>query len=982
MSNQYVDFKHAGDTGERGDIEAIEPYSNDEPVSETVLQRPPENLRYRSEILRSETEKQLYLQDSDMRWVITQGTQLGPGAGLELPGVIWDASTGSFILTDDVVIQPLNTPSEDKKETGIFSFDDTFNVVDFLIETVYFDYEGANRLQIIWEEKATGDIPGGNCSAAFEGSPIHIIRILIRNDGLTMGTHVDAALTALINPAANGFYYNGFAGILGTFVTLANMTDPVAAPVSPYEFDFSKTFDREMHWLETGQVVDFFTGPPAKSLADGDTLSIYYPLLSNPLGIDGRRQATPGTGSPPPNTDVLASQLFITSENPEKIPLAIPLCKRIGDDLFWLDGTVVKGDAAGPVPEVKFGSHGYTGSIIFAEPTTVHEIGISLVDGVTQTFQITGNFYVGDGDHNSARQYFDIYQATSGHQTSPLVAADGGRLFISGLYKDAAAAFPLVPSVDAVGGFYENPYIKVSFAFTSNTTFIGNIDVWCCVKKMLNTLEQNPPYAFPEAYRFHEHHSTDVLVRDRGVAISEPWELTWTANNLNLILANIRNAINKQVVVPTATFWNLVWRSDGKHTDVTTDADTTSIWWHASRGWALLCNGYFTASSDTQITPASVVNDVVMLHLNTGGASNVLDVKIWHDPAAPFDYTSTPSNYFTFEDTRIIMSKYLELLDNNSYILGANPGVGLYPLFVSGQPAGSAKTRIYYDSTGSFYISYNCGFTVGTWVADDITKVAYLMQLHHTDGFSVKTKDKTSLPWSYVGGWDSESISATAHATTFQGPVVPSVSKTLLFESLSPAGLSRTRIYYGVTGQLYITSNAEWTEGDDDWSKDKSDNFSMCFLIEDNGFTFKYRTDSTGVDWTDSEWTNTRYIGVVSDYLPAYAYCTGDAYDKVLFTMWWFNDTGGYVIGHDILQSVTWHAIVEAASDTGEVSISDVGLIGGYINPCYVEDPPGKPKAIYIDEVGCTLWLPGYHATGVPTGQYIHYTGHVELNAV
>ena len=71
MADQNIDFREGGDSGERDNPDAIERYNDGEPASETVFRRPPENLRSRTEILRTEGEDQKYLQDSDMRWMIS-----------------------------------------------------------------------------------------------------------------------------------------------------------------------------------------------------------------------------------------------------------------------------------------------------------------------------------------------------------------------------------------------------------------------------------------------------------------------------------------------------------------------------------------------------------------------------------------------------------------------------------------------------------------------------------------------------------------------------------------------------------------------------------------------------------------------------------------------------------------------------------------------------------------------------------------------
>ena len=124
MAKQEVVYKTVGDTGERDDLDAIAPITSGERVGQVVLRRPDENLRVRTEVDRTELEAQKYLQDSDMRWVITGGDAAGVEAGSGIPYVTWDPVTGTFTISDQIVVQPLTTPDTDVQQTESYSFTD------------------------------------------------------------------------------------------------------------------------------------------------------------------------------------------------------------------------------------------------------------------------------------------------------------------------------------------------------------------------------------------------------------------------------------------------------------------------------------------------------------------------------------------------------------------------------------------------------------------------------------------------------------------------------------------------------------------------------------------------------------------------------------------------------------------------------------------------------------------------------------------
>lgn len=395
MATQEVSFEQGGpltgDSGERGNatdgITSIKPYTDGERAVSYNLDRPPENLRKRTEVLRSEMEGQKYLQDADMRWVLSSGKadglhDWGPvPPKTEWPVIeIWEQHPTdplfrwyfSLHAGAAVVVQPLNTPAQDKQETKFWEFPDPVPGEGVDIAMVRRAYSLANIREVIWEAVPFAQILGTHGTFNFvdltlSGEDSHILTITIRDDDFTLLGHLDSAFSfwnaAYLSPAG---FLGSVTGALGNSVKISDI------PPADVDYIFSGTADRELHYITSQTFVDFFdAGAPAypNRLEDGDTIAIMWGCLVSPdptyTIVDGRRQAIPAN---PTKTEVLYGQLFKTSLHPEWIPLGIPLCKRIGKELLWLDGTLA---TEGMTQPIRFGENGYTVERIYTAPWTV-----------------------------------------------------------------------------------------------------------------------------------------------------------------------------------------------------------------------------------------------------------------------------------------------------------------------------------------------------------------------------------------------------------------------------------------------------------------------------------------------------------------------------------------------------------------------------------------------------------------------------------
>ena len=288
MAGQNIDFENGGDSGFRTDTDSIEKYSNTEPIDETVLNRPNENLRYRSEVLRAEGEDTKYRNDADMGWIITGGDHVGAVApGETIPTVVFDKDghlgEGKFTISAPIVIQPLATPETDVKELKQYYFTSAGDEARFNFTALLFAFEGMTQRELVWEEVDPGDITA-NANVIVEGSPLSRIRIQIKDDGTTQAVDVIAAFSAESADVATA----GFSVALDPSAN--DSSTLITLPAEPAVV-MAGTAEREMHYLHPSTLSNYLL--TSFGIADGDTLAIYFGGLTDPTLNEGRRQTTP-----------------------------------------------------------------------------------------------------------------------------------------------------------------------------------------------------------------------------------------------------------------------------------------------------------------------------------------------------------------------------------------------------------------------------------------------------------------------------------------------------------------------------------------------------------------------------------------------------------------------------------------------------------------------------------------------------------------
>lgn len=328
-----ISFETGTDTGE-AQSDAVQPYDNRERAHAAVFNRPIENLRERTEVLRAEVNYQRAVRDLDRATVLTL---VGVG-GLTWGGTSAGGGTGQIDLGASTSLRSIPMLSPGTTRSGAFENSGAvypgrlahFDVVDsgntFRVISDKEAWEGGNEITL-----SVTDSPGAAAIAVVvAGNSVvdpavqpGIDDIAVTYDSLA-GHTIAAVLTAInTHPTA------------GSLVTVSL---PVGSSADPM-FDIVKTplaggLDGVYHDVSTANLAAFWAASADNLLKEGDTLGIWYASAAL------RRQSTEEAG----NAAIPAASLVNLSREPEKAGNAVVLGKIVDDVLILASGQAILKD--------------------------------------------------------------------------------------------------------------------------------------------------------------------------------------------------------------------------------------------------------------------------------------------------------------------------------------------------------------------------------------------------------------------------------------------------------------------------------------------------------------------------------------------------------------------------------------------------------------------------------------------------------------
>lgn len=476
----FLDYSYLGDTG-TDDIVSIQPIADGEAASQNVFRRPSENLRSRTEILRSALSDFLYKRDHTQYLLKLSGAGLLTWAGTVALG-----GTGIVNNTTALSLQPLLSPTSNIK--GVLAIGTAAsNQVRYEVQAAAYASDGMNAI-IVEHRDVTGTVTPV-CTIS-EGP---IKRIVVVFDSL-VAAHDSPTVVGIVNTALGGDTLlngkllavdNGSAGV----AILGTAEVPIDTRVHTAGTSGNATADLEEHTLAAGALSTFTTGRP---LIEGDVLAVRYDYVVEPVGGDandpkggvpgGRSESNSARGN-----SAITANLFVVQDNPEWLPGAIPIVKIINNVARWVDGTTIVAGTSG-VPGTSAGTF-ITSSGFAGVPTLVVNGGI---DNTVTTLQDA---------------LTSIDGRLSQHRWGTFVCTDG-TASTGGAYNGVSA---VADAITALGGAGGTIYVRRG-TYTSFLSVPVNVTVICEGKDLVTfTLG-----ALVNGYASGFTASTDVTVTSSG----------------------------------------------------------------------------------------------------------------------------------------------------------------------------------------------------------------------------------------------------------------------------------------------------------------------------------------------------------------------------------------------------------------------------------------------------------------------------------
>ena len=370
--DENISFQRGSDTGQ-ANAASVVPVTDSEAVWSGTTNRPIENLRARTEILRRAVQTTLYYQDYD------RGLVLRSEGKFSLTEPVPGSERYVLTATDDLWIFPPLTPGRASggRWGGGRAF---FNGLPYLGASAaaaltftaataytgqrgYFDGDtlatstvfsvGANRITIELIQDAGA--PTGTFVFTVTGAPATKVTVTY---GAASGAPTHAALIAAFNADTSS---QGLYGVANLLHAESTAVDPSSNVVIEGSGLVQGAYDAEAHCVTFAQFQSFFSsvvdGDYVNRLIDGEGLGVAFPAGPvEPFGVSypkgGRRQSifdlpTNRAGASVSNVTPLTSvSLFSTGREPEKIPGSVPIGKlvKIGSavEFIFIDGTRVR----------------------------------------------------------------------------------------------------------------------------------------------------------------------------------------------------------------------------------------------------------------------------------------------------------------------------------------------------------------------------------------------------------------------------------------------------------------------------------------------------------------------------------------------------------------------------------------------------------------------------------------------------------------
>lgn len=361
MTKRHVDYAGSPfpvatlDTGTTA-AAAIRPILNGDVATQATFQRPDENLRTRTEIVRTELEQLKYLSDADRTLMMLSSAPLTWNG--VAPATPQAGPLGTFTLpaAQTMTVRPFLAPLTSTPAKIInrgLKFQTNLTVAGPINPPRA--YGSANKYNVQFVNQT--------------GSPVTVtydpllFRFTVNTDtAVRTKTDVINAFNAAATAAGQGITATIDSGF-GTDIFASGVTfiqgDPADYMV------FAGAADAEKHVITAAGLVTFFSDNN-NTLIEGDVLAIGYDTFVN--GAFGGRQESLND-APESAFNVVDNNLFVMRRFPERLPISIPVATVIAGQLLFANGAV----CATGIPTTLIGGDADIGGLVSVADITARD---------------------------------------------------------------------------------------------------------------------------------------------------------------------------------------------------------------------------------------------------------------------------------------------------------------------------------------------------------------------------------------------------------------------------------------------------------------------------------------------------------------------------------------------------------------------------------------------------------------------------------
>lgn len=337
-----LDFRNSNGDTNYPDSDAILPVADGEAANQTVLRRPTENVRNRSEVLRDYLQEHMLLQEMTPR--------LYQGYVYAMPcidfGGAYPTGTGVFTTTTDLVISNLATPGGSATYPYVRSTQAILSVGTVLSNELVFtsvkkQWEGSSFPAADANNIAVEIVAGSSLTVTTKGATGNLNHIYIT---IVSGTTTCAQLIAAVTASSP-------ANTLVTVALGSGSTGTNPAPLwGPPQWagDYTLRFLKggapgTVHVISSSVLATFFAASVDNLLQVGDSLCVWYDKAVDKSSTGGRLQSTYENT----NYAIPAGSLFNSRREPWKLPNSVPICKCVSGMasngvLLFADGSYIQ----------------------------------------------------------------------------------------------------------------------------------------------------------------------------------------------------------------------------------------------------------------------------------------------------------------------------------------------------------------------------------------------------------------------------------------------------------------------------------------------------------------------------------------------------------------------------------------------------------------------------------------------------------------